>query len=330
MQSIQNITLEWAVLHTADSCADSPRLADAALALDDDVRSYFEDHIRACLRSSQTRLGKFAVADGAVAAACDRLIAEGPACFLDVSHALAWWLQKQVERLDGSTADLAICAFVDVDTGARYAALLKLDPMRVYLRRGDGQVIFEQILVLPDAAHGLATWALVRAYQEEARYDLLYRASAEDGFWTSAFLECEEVASPRQMTRLVLSETGKWLDAQGGQVSQEVASNLTQAVREAAQKSWLDLEELAERAIPNSVMRDDYIGRILDKGLTETRFEPDRDWAERQTRKTTYVLDDGVTISGPSDVIDDIVQILPKTEDGKTRIVIESKRFHEK
>ena len=330
MQSIQNVALEWAILHTADSSLDAPRLADEPLVIDDDLRAYFEDHIRSCLRSSQARMGKFLASDAAVPAGCSRMIQEGPSCFLDVSHAVAWWLQNQVARADAAQADLAICPFVDADTGARYVALLKLDPIRVYLRRGDGQVTFEQILVLPDAAHGLATWAVVKIPDEDARYDLLYRASQDDSFWAPAFLECDELATPRQMTRLILSETGKWLEANSDTVNPEVAANLSRAVRETAQTHMMDLEELAERVIPNSVMRDDYIGRLLDRGLTETRFPPDRDWAERQARKTTYVLDDGVAISGPSDTIDDVVQILPKTSDGKTRIVIESKRFFQK
>lgn len=331
MQSIQNMALEWATVHTADSALDAPRLSDGSVELDDDLRGYFEDHIRACLKSSQTRMGKFESSGGAVSAACDRMIAEGTDCFLDVSQAIAWWLHKQVGRENGVTADLAVCSFVDLDTKDRYVALLKLDPMRVYMRRGEGeQMEFEQILVLPDAMHGLATWALVRSWSEEARYDLLYRASPGDGFWTSSFLECDEIATPRQMTRLVLSETGKWLDANSETISPELATSLTKAVQEAAQQNVIDLEELAEKVIPNSLMRDEYIGRLLDKGLTETRFQPDNDYAERQARKTTYVLDDGVAVSGPSDVIDDVVQILPKTDDGKTRIVIESRKFYQK
>lgn len=330
MQSIQNLEIEWAIVHTADSALESPRISDEQLALDDDLRRYFEDHIKSCIKSSHTRMGKFFSSDGAVASACARMIEEGPICYADVSHAVAWWLHKQVARESGMTADLAICPFIDKDTDDRFIAILKLDPMRMYARHNDDQLTFEQILVLPDAAHGLVTWALVRTYGEEARFDLLYRASSDDGFWVPSFLECEELATPRQLTRLVIGETGKWLDANADSVSPEVASDLTRSVLDAAQQNVMDLEELAERVIPNSVMRDEYIGRLLDKGLTEMQFQPDRDYAEKQSRKTTYVLDDGVSISGPSDVIDDVVQILPKTDDGKTRLVIESKRFYQK
>jgi hypothetical protein len=330
MQSIQNVSLEWAILHTADSALDSPQLADEQLAVDEDLRVYFEDHIKSCLRSTQTQMGKFLDANSAAAAACSRMIEEGPGCYLGVSHAIAWWLHRQVGRQNSMTADVAICVFSDLDNEDRFVAILKLDPMRMYLRNSEEQAALGQILVMPDAKHGLRTWAIVRTFDEEARYDLLHNHSKEDDFWTVEFLECEEIATPRQMTKIVLSETGKWLDANSDMVSPEVAADLSRAVRETAQSNLMDLEELSERVIPNSEMRDDYIGRMLDKGLTETTFEPDREFAKRQASKTTYVLDDGVTLAGPTEVIDDVVQILPKSDDGKTRIVIESKKFFQK
>lgn len=330
MQSIQDIIIEWAVLHTADSAMDSPVLAAEPLELDDELRAYFEDHIRTCLRSTSAQMGKFNSNTGAVTAACNRMIEEGPDCFMDVSQALAWWLHRHIGRMNGVTADVAICVFQDIDMESRYVAILKLDPMRMYLRNDEDTKTFNQILVMPDAAHGLKTWTIARLYDEEARYDLLHRYCKDDDFWAVDFLECEEIPTPRQMTKLVLTETSKWLDANSDLVSTEVATDLTKTIRESAQSDYMDLEELSERVIPNSDMRDDYIGRMLDKGLTEMQFTPDKDFAEKQSRKTTYVLDDGVSVGGPSDVIDDIVQILPKSDDGKTRLVIESKKFYQK
>jgi hypothetical protein len=330
MQSIQRIELEWAILHTADSTGEAPRLAEEQLALDVDVRAYFEDHIKSCLKSTQTRMGKFFASDNAIAAGCGRMIEEGVTSFYDVSHAIAWWLQKQIERENGVTADLAICPFIDSDTGDRFIALLKLDPMRVYLKDGDTQAMLQQLLVMPDAAHGLITWAIVRAYNEETRYDLLYRSDDADDYWVPEFLQCEELATPRQMTKLVLGETAKWLDANSENISTEMAMELTQAVREGTQQDMLDLEELAERVIPNEMLRDDFIGRMLDKGMTQLDFQPDREFSERQARKRTYVLDDGVTIQGPSDVIDDLITILPKSDDGMVRLAIETRKFYQK
>ena len=77
-------------------------------------------------------------------------------------------------------------------------------------------------------------------------------------------------------------------------------------------------------------MREEYISNMLDRGLTETTFQPDRNWAERTARKTTYVLDYNVQISGPSDSIDEVVQVMPKGGDRKVRLVVESSKFQQK
>ncbi len=105
---------------------------------------------------------------------------------------------------------------------------------------------------------------------------------------------------------------------------------LRSAVRTMAQGDEMDVEAIAAMTLKDEDICEEYIGRLLDKGLTETTFKPDREWAERSARKTTYICDDGVQISGPSDVIDDVVQILPKSADRKTRIVIETKKFQRK
>lgn len=175
-------------------------------------------------------------------------------------------------------------------------------------------------------------------YDDEARYDLLYRnqpASKDEdpetaAMWLDAFLEAYEVATPRQMTQLVVKETEKWLQANEEVIEDESAQQLRNAVRTLAQSDELDVEAIAAAAIKDDRMREEYIGRLLDKGLTETTFRPDREWAERAARKTTYLCDDGVQISGPSDVIDDVVQVLPKTPDRKTRLVIETRKFQQK
>lgn len=329
LTELKDIIIEWAAVHTADSSLGSPILASRGLDLDEDLRDYFETHIISRISSTQARMGKFPGLGKTVAAACERMMAEGSDCFLESSEAIAWWLHQQIGGMSAVTVDLAVCVFQD-ENSQRYIALLKLDPMRMYVRDSSDKNTFEQILVLPDATHGLKTWAIIRPYQEEVRYDLLYAEGKGDEYWHSHFLECEDVATPRQLTKLVIAETGKWLDENAETISPEVASELAKTVKETAKQNLMDLEELAERVIPNSVMRDDYIGRLLDKGLTETRFEPDARWAEQRSRKTTYVLDYGVTISGPSDAIDSVVQMMPKAQDGKTRLVIETKKFYEK
>ena len=72
MQSIENLTLEWAILHRADSALASPALSSEPVELDEGLRAYFEDHIRACARSGQLQMGKFLSSSATVADACKR------------------------------------------------------------------------------------------------------------------------------------------------------------------------------------------------------------------------------------------------------------------
>jgi hypothetical protein len=215
-------------------------------------------------------------------------------------------------------------------------ALLKMDPVRAFVKQGMSD--FEQIQILPDPTRQLQRFAIVQPYNDESRYDLLFRnqpASKDEDpdtstMWQDGFLEAVEVATPKQMTQLVVKETEKWIQQNEEQIEEETASELRNAVKVMAQSDEMDVEAIAAQVIQDEQQREEYIGRLLDKGLTETTFQPDREWAERSSRKTTYLCDDGVQISGPSDVIDDVVQVLPKTPDRKTRIVVETKKFQQK
>jgi uncharacterized protein with von Willebrand factor type A (vWA) domain len=197
---------------------------------------------------------------------------------------------------------------------------------------------FEEIQILPDPTRQLLRYAIVRPYDEEQRYDIIFRnqpASKDENpetsaMWLDAFLEATEIATPRQMTQLVVKETEKWIQQNETVFEDQEAAQLRTTVKTLAQSDEMDIEAIAEVAIANNRMREEYIERLLDKGLTETTFKPDREWAERSARKTTYLCDAGVQISGPSDSIDDVLQLLPKTEDRKTRAVIETRKWQQK
>lgn len=248
------------------------------------------------------------------------------------------WFSHQMERSSQVQTFVVMGLFTDLDTDDRYIAVLKMDPIKAYVKRPSGPDSFEQISILPDPSRQLLRFAIVRPYNDETRYDVLYRnqpaSKGEDpetsAMWLEAFLEAVEVATPRQMTQLVVKETEKWIAANDEVIEDDAAAQLRNAVRTMAQTEEIDVEAIASQVLKDEVQREEYIGRLLDKGLTETTFTPDRDWAERASRKTTYLCDDGVQISGPSDAIDEVVQLMPKTADRKTRLVIETRKFQQK
>jgi hypothetical protein len=337
MQSIEAIELNRLVIHGVSNLAKEPDIADKEEVLSEGLRHFFEEHIRNCIKSTSSKTAKFH-GSGATVSTCAAQIIGQPESFVEQCKAMGLWFAHQMEETSQAQTFLAIALFTDLDTEDRYLAVLKLDPIKAYVRRSGGPESFEQISILPDPARQLLRFAIVRPYSDENRYDILLRNQpaskdedpATSAMWLEAFLEAYEVATPRRMTQLVVKETENWIAANVEQIDDEAAAKLRNAVRTMAQSEEIDIEAIAENVLPSEVAREDYIGRLLDKGLTETSFTPDRDWAERVWRKTTYVCDDGVQVSGPSDVIDDVVQVLPKTPDRKTRLVIETKKFCQK
>ncbi|MCX8052489.1 MAG: nucleoid-associated protein [Armatimonadetes bacterium] len=333
MQQIEAIELNRLVIHGISNLSYEPEIADREEVLSEGLRRFFEEHIRNCVKSPGARAAKFAGSDRTVSACAERILAS-PDEFVEQCAVIGRWFAHCMRSSSEVRTYLAIALFTDSGDNNRYLAILKMDPVNAYVRRSDGPD-FEQVQILPDPTRHLGRFAILQPYTEDARYDLIFRNQPfwkdEDpesaAVWLNRFLEADEVATSRQMTQLVVKETERWIEAHADEIGEESAMQLRRAVRTLAQSDELDVEEVASAAISDEEKRSDYIARLLDRGLTETSFVPDRAWAERASRRTTYLCDDGVTISGPSDVIDDIVQILPKTPDRKTRIVIETRKF---
>jgi hypothetical protein len=315
--------------------SDEPDIADKEEMLSEGLRHFFEEHIRNCVKSASAKTAKFNSSETTIST-CAAQVIEAPETFLEQCKVIGHWFGHQMERSSQVQTFLAIGLFTDADTEERYLALLKMDPVKAFVKRGGGD--FEQLQILPDPTRQLLRYAIVRPFDDETRYDVIMRnqpASKDEDpetsqMWLEAFLEAAEVATPREMTQLVVKETEKWIQQNETMLEEEEATQLRNAVRTLAQSEELDVEAIAAEVIKDDRQREEYVGRLLDKGLTETAFTPDRAWAERTARKTTYLCDDGVQISGPSDAIDDVVTVLPKTPDRKTRLAIETRKFQQK
>jgi hypothetical protein len=335
MQSIEAVELNRLVIHGINNLSDEPDMAEKEEVLSEGLRHFFEEHIRSCVKSSSAKTAKFNNSETTISA-CAAQIIEAPETFVEQCKVIGMWFGHQMEKSSQVQTFLAIALFTNLDTEERYMALLKMDPVKAFVKRRGGD--FEQLHILPDPSRQLLRYAIVRPYNDETRYDVIMRnqpgSKDEDPemaqMWLEAFLEATEVATPREMTRLVVKETEKWIAQNEEILEEEEAAQLRNTVRTLAQTEEMDVEAIAAEIIKDDRQREEYIGRLLDKGLTETTFTPDRAWAERTARKTTYLCDDGVQISGPSDAIDDVVQVLPKTADRRTRVVIETRKFQQK
>jgi len=336
MQSIEAIELNRLVIHGVSNMADEPEIAEKEELLTEGMRHFFEEHIRNCVKSSSAKTAKFTSTDATISQCAARII-ERPEDFVEQAKVIGLWFAHNMERSSQVQTFLAVGLFTNPDNEERFIALLKMDPIRAFVRRANDNK-FEQIQTLPDPTRQLLRYAVARPSNDDNRTDLIFRNQPaykdEDpetsAMWQEAFLEAVEVATPRQMTQLVVKETEKWIQQNEEVLEEESATQLRNAVRTLAQSDELDVEAIATAALKDEQLVEEYVGRLLDKGLTETTFTPDKGWAERSARKTTYLCDDGVQITGPSDVIDDVVQVLPKTPDRKTRVVVETRKFQQK
>lgn len=330
----QDIQLDRLAIHGFLGAGKDPEIAEKEEAITDGLRRFFEQHLKSCIGTPSRRAAKFNDPD-VTAATCVSAVIEQPETFAEHSKVLGMWFAHQMEVAGAPPAFLAVALLTDLDTDNRYLAMLRLDPTSAFVRHG---AKFETINILPDPARPLARYAIARPHSDDSRYDLLYRNTheaidtqrGEEDVWLSGFLEAFEVSTPRQMTQLVVKETEKWIAANEGAIEEGTAADLRAAVRTMAQGEEMDIEQIAASAIKDEAQREEYVSRLLDRGLTEPQFQPDKEWAEKYSRSTTYLCDDNVKISGPSDAIDQVVQVLPKTPDRKTRIVIETRKFQQK
>lgn len=337
MQYIESLELSRLAIHGINNMADEPEIAQKEEVLSEGIRHFFEEHIRNCIKSPSARTAKFNSADTTLST-CAAAIVEKPEDFIEQNKVIGMWFSHQMAKTSQVNTFLAVALFTDLDTDERLLALLKMDPIKAFVKRGNGDKDFEAVQILPDPGRHLMRFAVVRPYDGDSRFDILYRnqRSPQDedpetaAMWLEGFLEAADVATPKEMTQLVVKETEKWIQMNDGVLQDETAAQLRNAVRTLAQSDEIDIEAIAEQVLPDPDQREQYIGRLLDRGLTETQFTPDRAWAERSARKTTYICDDGVQISGPSDAIDDVVQVLPKGDDRKTRVVIQTRKFQMK
>ena len=303
------------------------------------MKTFLTEHIRNCIKSSKTRTGRLADVDflGTVMV---EISVMGIAAFLSNADNIGRRFGRVMEKSAEAVQHLAIVLFRDLDTDLQYLALLKMSPepfiMRYY-NETTHQYDTGTGYSLPDPSRTLARFAILRPFEEDTRYDMLYSnktLSKDEDPETSntwmEFIECVDVPTPREQTQLVVTETGKFCQQHQEDLTDEQRTTLQNAVLSVAQSDEMDVEAVATAVIPDEKVREEYIERLMDKGLVETSFEPDQDWARNKARKTTYLCDSGVTVSGPSDAIDDVIQILPKTADRKTRVVMETRKFQVK
>lgn len=333
MLSIEAVDIRKIVIHKIDYDKDTVILSEKYESLGQNLCDYFAKHIRNIISSSSVRCGKFFSGECTIASCVEKITEQGED-LLENSKIITYWFYESFKKEKNRFVYLAFAEFIDAETNIHYVAVLKLDPQTNYVFSNEG--IVEQILTFPDASKPVNRGLIARPYNYENKYDVIFRnQSAGKGedpdtsrFFLDGFMEANDVPSPKFLTQLVLKETEKWADRNEDILDEEEPENLMNTVKALAQSEEMDVTEVAKEALKEEEMKVRYINNLIDRGLTETVFAPDRSYAEKIAKKATYVCDFNVKISGSKEALSEIMSFEKK--DGKTEVVLTTGKFSQK
>jgi len=334
MLNIEAIEIKRVVIHKIDYLRDKIDFAEKEESPSQNLYDYFDEHIRNVINSTSVKTSKFKTAETTIALCIENIIKD-PNTLVEQTKIMTYWFYNNYEKSNNGLNYLAFIEFLDVEDNNKYIAILKLDPVKNYcIKEGSNEL--EQIITLPDSSRVLNRALIARPYNHEAKYDLLHRNQSQGKNedpnigkqWLDGFIEAVDVPTPKYLTQLVVKETEKWINSNETKLNPEESNSLRNTIKTLAQSEELDVTEAADMALKEEEMKINYINNLLEKGLPETSFTPDRSWAERAARKTTFVCDYNVTISGNQDAIREIMTI--EKESNMTVIHVETKKFSQK
>ncbi|MBO4547681.1 MAG: nucleoid-associated protein, partial [Abditibacteriota bacterium] len=330
MLNIEAIEVRKALVHKINYYAEKVELAPADSIPTEGMARYFEEHIRNIINSATVKTGRFESADGTVCV-CAGTMLKDAASFYEQSRIMAYWFYNNHENLGDNAVYLAFVQFADLERNRDYIAILKLEPVRSFMLQAD-RVAFEPISTLPDTAKTVNRGAIIGAYSSGAKYDFIFRNQSQGRgeepevgkSWIEGFLEGHAVPTPRQMTQLVVKETEKWLNANQEKLQPREPEVLRETIKTQSRSDEMDVMAAANTSLSDDRMKAEYVDGLLKKGLPQTAFAPDREWAEKHAKKITYVCDYNVTVSGNADAVKELVTI-DKSDPSQVSLLIETK-----
>ncbi|MBR4748906.1 MAG: nucleoid-associated protein [Abditibacteriota bacterium] len=335
MLNIEAIEVRKALIHKINYRQEKVELAPADHIPTQGMAQYFGEHIRNIINSATVKTGRFESAEGTVCVCAGKMLTDATS-FYEQSTIMAYWFYSNHENMGDTTVYLAIVQFADTERDRDYVAILKLEPVRSFMLQSD-RVAFEPIFTLPDTAKTVNRGAIIGAYSAGAKYDFIFRNQSQGRgeepevgkSWIEGFLEGHAVPTPRQMTQLVVKETEKWINANQDKLQPREPEVLRETIKTQSCSDKMDVIAAANTAISEDQMRAEYVEGLQKKGLPETTFAPDKEWADKHAKKITYVCDYNVTVSGNADNVKELVTI-DRSDPSRVSLLIETKKFAQK
>lgn len=348
MREAQNIRIKKLIIHILDNskALTEPKLSNYECDMTDDIGAFFADHIQQSLAEDKARVAKFRVANGLVKVCCDDIF-NRPARFIANSKKLAEALFVPMTQLRQiSSGDFAICLYsADVESKEQtFIGMLKMDFKSAYKHAIRGtendpsiQLVRQKDL-LPSPDQRVQKCVFIRPSQPD-QYDMvildnqiktIHEAAGSANFFSKTFLDAELGLTDTDKTRLFKTLTSEWVEKNYVSLPAEQAHNVTQSASEAIRSDSVNVREFADVVIPDASLRQDYLSHLRQKRLVDTEFTPDREFAEKVTKRKKFKADGGLIVSGETGDFDRLVTVdFEKDAQNRFTVTIKTTRWTE-
>jgi nucleoid-associated protein YejK len=353
MRYLNDIQLEQAIIHAIKlKSGQGLQLSEVPLPLDANPRvaEFFIQHIRKGLHSAEAKAAHFEASGGEAPCGWCPAILRGDLDLVTGSQRLAERLHGIIENDKRvSECALVLCIYYDAgEPGARYLALLKVDPTEVIrtVEEVDEQGrhflnIQLETGVLPTARENLQKCAFLQAPDAPAEYDMLLldrQAHGADApparFFVQDFLGAALVLDARRRTELFYQSVviaHNQLRYDGAlSASEEIA--LEGALEQAVQTTSLDVDAWIN-ALPLPEPHREQIRGVVTEKLPDTQFEIDATYGKTKlVGKRRFHGDHGLRLTVPTEYYDQMVTVEKVTDsDGLSvfQITIKTEKWEE-
>jgi len=335
LRNIEEVTIERIIVQVLDKNADTPLLTDTELELEPAITAFLTHHILKSLGNDKNRKLKMFNPTGIVYSSVKSLYEEGD--FVEISKKITEWLFKCMsEHPLIPSGDLVICQFST--GGERCLAVMKMDYQASFVHdieydeAGFKVGLVAQEINLPSMSQRLNKAAFFKMPGVDD-YDVVIidnPLKAEDGshieYFQKTFIQGSYILDHMDMTRVTKDQFEKWLrnhikdDVRNAIELRKVLEN------EFLNSGTIQLTELAEEIIDDTIKREKFIEGMEHKGLdTEEAFAIDKKYVAKKFKSKGMKTDTGITIKGPFESFHDNAKIeLQYNGDNSVNIIIKN------
>lgn len=338
LRHIENLVVDWAILHVLDTTLDAPLLANKVLDIQlEEVSEFIVKHVLKSLQDDNAYKAKF-LPGTIMARHAEQLINDQDQA-VPVSAALAQRLFDQCKQYHEPSCDVLVIGF---HTGNIQAyGMLRLDFQKSYTHAiAFEQESFQIELVAQEIALPSHQQKVTQCYfgilpEESSEYDVIVinkrRATDEEerGRFLKTYLNAERTFDYKDKTKTFKKSIEDWAQKhlkEDFDTAQDLRRSLDNQLRNHA---LVSPETLVKEALAHDTDARHALQVKLEKeGLDlQERFEVDKRFVEKKMKTKTVRTDTGFVIRGDYELFEDSGHIeVQRNGDGTVNYIIKHVR----